>query len=359
MIDQRLATLTRIGSLLNSQGSLDVLLDMIVEASIDLMAAEACSLFLIDEEKKELFFHCVRGQNPEKLKNLRVPLGLGIVGTVALTGEPLLIVDAQNDPRWYKGVDEETSFVTRTILCVPLKTDKKILGALEVINKTNRASFNEEELDLFQALAGFAAVAIENANLKLDLELLFRDSLLALVNLIEASDSYTRGHSERVTAYSGLIAGEMDLEPQLLTLIETAGMLHDIGKIGIDNDIIRKPSKLNDEEFLAIQRHPTIGFNAVKDIHQLSRVLPGILHHHERFDGRGYPQKLVGVEIPLIARIIAIADTYDAMTSTRPYRPALEREVAVMEIERCAGSQFDPMIVPFFLQAIRKNPSLF
>ncbi|HEY9766048.1 MAG TPA: HD-GYP domain-containing protein, partial [Chroococcales cyanobacterium] len=201
--------------------------------------------------------------------------------------------------------------------------------------------------------------AIENANLKLDLELLFRDGLLALVNLIEASDSYTRGHSERVTAYSGLIAREMDLGQEPLALIETAGMLHDIGKIGIDGDIIRKPSKLNDEEFLAIQRHPSIGFNAVKDIRQLSHVLPGILNHHERFDGRGYPQKLVGVEIPLVARIIAIADTYDAMTSTRPYRPALDREVAIQEIERCAGTQFDPMIVPFFIRAIRKNPALF
>ncbi|MGE5707679.1 MAG: HD-GYP domain-containing protein, partial [Bacteroidota bacterium] len=249
---------------------------------------------------------------------------------------------------------QETDFVTKSILCVPLKAEKRILGALEVINRKDDDFFGDVDLEIFQALAGFAAVAIDNARLAHDLERLFRDSVRSLVNLIEASDAYTRGHSERVTSYAGMLVEAMGLSMEIKQSIETAGMLHDIGKIGIGPEIIRKPGKLSDEEFKIIQQHPEIGFRSVKDIHLLEGVLPGILHHHERFDGRGYPRGLAGEEIPFMARIIAIADTYDAMTSTRPYRPALPVEVALAEIERCAGTQFDPRLVPFFIRAIRE-----
>lgn len=352
---QALATLTRISSLLNAQKNLDSLLDIIVDASTDLMASEAGSLFLIDEEKQELFFHCTHGDKGERLRSLRIPMGVGIAGHVAQTGEPLLISDAQNDPRFYREIDKKTELLTRSILCVPLKADTKMLGALEVLNKKNGAIFTALDLELFTALAGIAAIAIYNMQLHLDLEDRFQDGIRALVNLIEASDSYTRGHSERVTYYSRMIAQELTLSEEMVFSIETAGMLHDIGKIGVASDIIRKPSRLTEEEYQAIQSHPTIGYNSIKEMRQLGDVLLGILHHHERYDGKGYPSGIKGLEIPLMARIIAVADTYDAMTSTRPYRPALAPGIAIDEIQRNAGTQFDPVVAEAFIEALKRQ----
>lgn len=352
---QALATLTRISSLLNAQKNLDALLDIIVDASTDLMASEAGSLFLIDEEKQELYFHCTHGDKGERLRSLRIPMGVGIAGHVAQTGEPLLIADAQKDPRFYREIDKKTELLTRSILCVPLKADNKMLGALEVLNKKNGAIFTALDLELFTALAGIAAIAIYNMKLHLDLEDRFQDGIRALVNLIEASDSYTRGHSERVTYYSRMIAEELTLNEDMVFSIETAGMLHDIGKIGIASDIIRKPTRLTDEEYQAIQSHPTIGYNSIKEMRQLGEVLQGILHHHERYDGKGYPGGIKGLEIPLMARIIAVADTYDAMTSTRPYRPALAPNIAIAEIEKNAGTQFDPVVAEAFIEALKRQ----
>ena len=196
---------------------------------------------------------------------------------------------------------------------------------------------------------------IDNLNLaNAEKERLFVSSIKALANAIEARDSYTRGHSERVTKYSVKIAQKMGIDGEEVEKIRYAAVLHDIGKIKIKEEILNKPGKLTNEEFNILKQHPTHGAKMLKPVEEFNEILPYLYHHHERFDGRGYPQGLSGVNIPLASRIMAVADTFDAMTSNRPYRRAMPVSKAVTELENNSGTQFDPDIVKIFL-AIIKN----
>ena len=182
-----------------------------------------------------------------------------------------------------------------------------------------------------------------------DLSELFYKTLKAISCALDAKDAYTNGHSLRVTLYSLMLANELHLDNRTLEGIETAGLLHDIGKIGIPQSVLCKNGKLTDEEFAIMQSHPEKGEKIIMNIEKLKMVSYWLKSHHERWDGKGYPQGLAGEDIPLSARIIAIADTYDAMTSTRPYRKALEHDVAIAEIQKCAGAQFDPALAQKFV----------
>jgi putative two-component system response regulator len=167
---------------------------------------------------------------------------------------------------------------------------------------------------------------------------------------IDAKDRYTRGHSERVGLMASKMAAAIGMDKTLVEQYRIAGLVHDVGKIGVPEGVLTKPGRLTDEEFAQIKLHPGIGYNILKDIPALSASLPGVLSHHERWDGRGYPNKISGEEIPLIARVLALADTFDAMSSNRSYRPALPRHKVLEEIARCAGSQFDPQLAPIFVK---------
>ncbi len=182
-----------------------------------------------------------------------------------------------------------------------------------------------------------------------DLSELFYKTVKSISCALDAKDSYTNGHSLRVTMYSLMLAKELNLDNRTMESIETAGLLHDIGKIGIPQSVLCKNGKLTDEEFAIMKSHPEKGEKIIMNIEKLKMVSNWLKSHHERWDGRGYPQGLAGEDIPLSARIIAIADTYDAMTSTRPYRKALSHEIAISEIQKCAGSQFDPKLAEKFI----------
>lgn len=171
----------------------------------------------------------------------------------------------------------------------------------------------------------------------------------AMIKALEAKDFYTRGHSQRVTIYSLAIAAELGMTGQELEDLRRASVLHDLGKIGVREAVLNKPGKLTEEEFAEIVRHPETAVRILEPIPFFRSLLPSILHHHERFDGKGYPSRLAGNDIPLASRIMSIADTFDAMTSTRAYRKALPVADAIAEIRRCSGTQFDPDIVPAFL----------
>jgi len=175
-------------------------------------------------------------------------------------------------------------------------------------------------------------------------------SIDALIKALEAKDIYTRGHSQRVTMYSVAIGKAMRLQPEQIEILRQAAVLHDLGKIGVREAILNKPGRLTPEEFQEITQHPVVSTRILQPIPFFRPLLPGILHHHERFDGKGYPDGIGGLDIPLESRIMSIADTFDAMTSTRAYRKALSLEEANQEILRCSGTQFDPEIVPVFLR---------
>ena len=195
-----------------------------------------------------------------------------------------------------------------------------------------------------------------------DLRELFYKTIKLIAAALDAKDPYTHGHSMRVTMYSMILAKKLNLDDTMLEEIETAGLLHDIGKIGIPQSILCKPGKLTNEEFEVMKSHPEQGEKMLKDIKKLTLISNWLRTHHEKWDGTGYPNGLKGEEIPLSGRIIALADTYDAMTSDRPYRKALSHETAIDEIKRCAGTQFDPVLAQLFIdnqeeiRAAKENP---
>jgi len=181
------------------------------------------------------------------------------------------------------------------------------------------------------------------------------NAIVALAAALDARDPYTYGHSQKVAKYAVMLGEAIGIEPERLSALKTAALLHDIGKIGVPDSLLLKQQRFNDDERKEIQKHSTIAASIIKNIPSLVNLLPHILHHHERFDGTGYPEGIKGEEIPLESRILAIADSYDAMTSLRPYRPTLKMQDAIAELRQCAGTQFDPKLVKAFCEVIGQN----
>jgi len=321
-----------------------------IEAATRLMDAEAGSLLLVDQETEELFFEVALGDKGEELKEIRLKRGEGIAGWVAVHKEPIMIHDVQSDQRFFKLADEKTTFMTKNMICVPVETKEKILGVLQSINK-KEGSFDKEDMKVFIALANQVAIAIENAYLYEELKKAFYDTAMALVDAIEKRDPYTGGHTKRVMEYSVAIGKAMELSKKELEDLRLAAILHDVGKIGVRDDVLLKEDKLNPHEQEKMSRHPEYGAEILSHVKQLKDIIPGVRSHHERFDSKGYPDNLGGKEIPLIGRIIAVADTFDAMTTDRPYRKALSFKVALKELRSNIRSQFDEEVVEAFSMA--------
>ena len=234
-----------------------------------------------------------------------------------------------------------------SLVSVPLRMKTRLLGWISVASFTKQKRFNEGHRKLLSIVGSRAAAAIENARLYEDLRATFQQTIQGLARAIDKMDRYTAGHSERVATYATYLAVRLGLAPDVVEIVRQSALMHDIGKIGCVMNL-NKPGKLTQDEYEVFKRHPAYGKDILDPIKFLHPLVPGVHLHHERWDGRGYPLGLGGNDVPLIARIIAVADTYDAMTSDRAYRRALPHEVAVGEIERCSGSQFDPEIAHSF-----------
>lgn len=277
-------------------------------------------------------------------RHISMKLGEGLAGNVAVSGKGEIVNDVSSDPRFAVGDSPISS-----IICVPLKIKDKIIGVINV-HSESPYSYTAESLKLLTTLSSQVAIAIENARLHEDLRETFLATIETLAETIEKRDPYTAGHTKMVSEYSLAMGEEIGLSEARLDRLRLSSILHDIGKIGIRDDILLKKGKLSDEEVAEMKKHAQYGHEILSPISQLKDILDGGKYHHERYDGQGYPDGLKGEEIPIEARIIAIADSYDAMTSDRPYRQGLSREVAREELIRCSGTQFDPEIVETFLK---------
>ncbi len=239
----------------------------------------------------------------------------------------------------------------REALLLPLMRKQTPIGVMVGMHKTGAdPAISSYDIQLMESTAGFLGAFLDNVAVYEEQRQMFLGTVHALTAAIDAKDRYTRGHSERVAHLSARLAEATGMNAEQVHRVWIAGLVHDVGKIGVPEAVLSKQGRLTDEEFAQIKRHPEIGHHILKDIRPLSDVLPGVLYHHEKYDGRGYPTKLVGQQIPLLARIIALADTFDAMSSTRSYRPAMPREKVLEEIRRCAGSQFDPGLACKFVE---------
>ena len=351
----RLSLLSHLSKILNSTLDHQEIRKRAMEAATRLMKAEVGSLLLVDEKRRQLYFEVVLGEREEEIKTISLNFGEGIAGWVARHGTPLIVNSPEKDPRFFKGVDERIGFKTRNIICVPVKTREKTIGVLEAVNKQKKGGFNQEDLSLLTSLADQVAIALDNSRLYQELESTFFQTADSLADTIEKRDPYTGGHTQRVTLYTQAIGKYLQLKPLERKWLKIASVLHDIGKIGIEDHILRKPERLSPEEFNMIKRHSDIGAKIIEHIWQLREIVPGVKHHHEQVDGKGYPDGLKGEEIPVLAKIVAVADTYDAMTTDRPYRKAIHREAAVEELKRCSGTQLDREVVGAFIQAYQSG----
>lgn len=352
---KQLSTLNQVGNLLISTLDQTVVRHRAMEAVTKLMRAETGSLLLLDAADGKLYFEVALGKQGKKLKKIRLDIGEGIAGWVAMHGKPLIIPDVTKDKRFQKKVDKSSKFRTRDMVCVPVKIKGKVIGVLQAINRIGGEPFKKADLELFQLFSNQAAIALDNARLYEEIRDAFYATSGALAEAIEKRDPYTGGHTKRVLEYCLAIAGELKLKPGDLEVLKLSAVLHDIGKIGIEDRILKKDAPLNSEEAASMRTHPQCGAEILKHVPQMKDIVPGMLHHHERVDGLGYPCGYKNSEIPLTAKIISVADTYDAMTTTRPYRKGLASGLALKELRRFSGRQFDPKVVNAFMKAFRKG----
>ncbi|HOI91231.1 MAG TPA: GAF domain-containing protein [Candidatus Rifleibacterium sp.] len=340
-----LNTLHEVGKNLGLVLDINKLLELVIDLTARVLGGvKTSSIILHDEETDCLQVMLYKGSR--SIASLQpIKAGEGIAGKVFERGEPIIIND-------FSSTDQGTGVTGRSSICVPLKVKEKTIGVLSVSDKLTGDPFDGSDLDMLVTLASQISVSLYNAQLYEDLEASYLSAVRALANSIDAKDAYTRGHSERVARYSMEIGRVMGLTGDEIKNLHIGALLHDIGKIGIAEAIINKSSRLTDEEYQEIKTHPSRGASIIEPAKFLKEKVPLIKYHHERFDGKGYPDGLKGEEIPLMARIVCCADSFDAMTSKRAYRDTMPLEEARKELIRCSGSQFDPRVVNAFLEVL-------
>ena len=354
----RLIEIETIGTKLRKDIEIKELINNIIVSAQKMLEAEACSLYLVDDNKKELYFEVALGEKGHLLKKVKVKIGEGVSGTVAQTGEILNIPDISKDERFNKNrkVADSIGFKEKAMLTVPIKLRDEVLGVIQFINKKGGGVFTKRDEETVLLLIQIQIVNnLEKAILYDRLRQTFVDSIETLVSTIEARDENTKGHSKRVSELASVLGMYLQIGIKEVEKLRSAGILHDVGKIGIRDAVLNKQGPLSDEEYRIMKTHPQLGDAILQNVSSLEPCIrEAAKHHHERFDGRGYPDHLKGEEIPLFARILAVVDTYDAMTCDRVYRKGLPKEVALEEIEKGRGTQFDPYIAGEFIEMMKE-----
>lgn len=327
----------------------EVLIPLILQEVNGAIEAEAQSLWLVDRETGLLACRYATGPRAERIKKVTVPIGVGIVGSSVARQVAILVPDAQEEDLVFREADRATGFVTRSLVCVPLLRQGAAIGAIEAVNKRDGRRFTKEDLDLLETIAASAALSIENARLYADLSVSYESTLEALMGALDSRDRETEGHSRRVREYTARLALQLGLSSAEIATIRRGALIHDIGKISIPDAILNKAGPLDDEERRIMRMHPLTGYEMLFGIPSLRDELSIVLAHHERWDGTGYPFGLAGEAIPLSARLFALSDTFDAVTSDRPYRRGRTCREAIEVIAGETGRQFDPAAVSAFL----------
>jgi HD-GYP domain-containing protein (c-di-GMP phosphodiesterase class II) len=333
------------------------MLEQVIKMTQKTLNASAASILLFRDNDQDLYFEVTSGPVGKALRQVKLSTQYGIAGQVARTGEPLIVNDVTRSENFHKMIDDYTGFSTKSLVCAPLTVHRKILGVIEVLNKLDGSQFEDQDLDAVISVANTAAMAIENTKLHQTVLDAYKSTIKSLAATIDAKDPYTRGHSQRVMEYSLLTGANLSLSSEEMETLEYASILHDIGKISVDSAILNKPDSLNEIEWERIQEHPTIGANLLRGISFLEKASDLVLYHHERYNGEGYPTGLGGNALPLGARIIAVADAFDSMTTDRSYRGAMTVDQAIKELNKCSGDQFCPVAVKAFTSALRMNTS--
>ncbi|MBI4323091.1 MAG: HD domain-containing protein [Candidatus Omnitrophica bacterium] len=346
--------LSRIGTAIVSFEGIETVLEMIMEQSCAAMEAQAGSLLILNDATQQLEPKVGWSLDGRRVPTQPVRLGEGIAGSVAKAMKPMRGTGSLPAI----GVADHAAG-DGEVLCVPMAIREKPLGVLAVFRASMSRAFTEDDEALLTSIGSQVAVAVENYQLNQDIERTYLEAIMALALAVEAKEAYTAGHSKRVAFYAQKIAELMGLDEDARKLISNAGLLHDVGKIGVKDVILLKPEALTPEELHVMRQHPSIGEAILKPLRSLGKVAEMVHCHHEHYDGSGYPRGLKGEQIPLGARILVVADSYDSMVTDRPYRKRLSLEEAKDELCKWAGTHFDPQAVKAFLRFLdEKEPRL-
>ncbi|MBN1793646.1 MAG: HD domain-containing protein [Candidatus Omnitrophica bacterium] len=350
--------LQKVSSAMASPQGVDELLSLVVENTVAALEAKSGALMLVSpDDNEELQITSSFGLDEKKALTYSLKVGEGVIGWVAkdgksirATGAPLadIVIDDSG------GAPEKSEDIERNFLSVPVVHKEKIVGVLTVMDKRAVHGFSTDDEVLLSNLASQIAIAIENSRLNEDIERTYVETITALAMAVEAKDPYSHGHSKRVGVYATKIAQAMGLNEDALKVIRDGSVLHDVGKIGIKDGVLQKQGPLTEDEYKVMCDHSVIGEAIIKPVHSLRQVADMVRHHHEKYDGGGYPDGLEGDEIPITARVLSVADCYDAMTTDRPYRKALSKETAKLELLKGIGTQFDGKVVEAFVKIVDK-----
>jgi HD-GYP domain-containing protein (c-di-GMP phosphodiesterase class II) len=348
----KLTLLAQYGYQLVREHHVDKLIDLLAAQVRELLEADRCSVFILDPEKNELYSRVAHGVEGQILY---FSIDSGVVGHVARTGETLNIKNAYQHAHFNPESDLKNNYKTQTILCMPMKNLKKqVLGVFQVLNKRSGV-FTDEDEGLLSLLSSIAAATLENMELhkkviKSEFETITR--LLALVQLRDTKD--LAGHLSRMSQYSRLIAEALGWSEEETELIYMASPMHDIGKVGVPDSILLADRQLTPEEYEEMKKHTVYGHQILEDAESdlLKMARNVAVAHHERYDGSGYPHGLKGEQIPLEARIVAVADVFDALISRRVYKQGWEYDTAVDYILKWRGQHFDPVVVDAFVKCL-------
>ena len=349
---KNLETIYEVGNAINSIRTIDQLLDQIAEKLLEVFADVQRVCILLEDESRDFKPRFIK--NRAEIVGSPFQISRSIVNKSVEEQVCILANDASHDAR-FSAAESIIAMKLRSVMCAPLVSKGTVLGLIYLDNREKPNCFDENDMVLLSALANQSATALENSRLYENLQKAYHESILALMNTVEAKDPYTRGHSQRTSRYSLGIAQEMKLSEEDCKRIKTAAELHDIGKIGVRDLIIGKDSPLSTMEFYTLKAHVLTGENILRPIEYLSFALPTVRHHHEHYDGSGYPDGLKGDEIPLGARIVGVADALDAMTTQRPYNKPMPMKKALKELKPLRGKQFDPAVIDALVRFATQN----
>lgn len=366
--DRKLSSLMELGTRFTSSKDVGRLMEQTLRVALSDTGATAGYIMLMDEEANELVTEVAFSTGEQYPFPERRVLGEGVEGYVAQTGKPLLL-SRREETRRQEGADllPSLQYDGEAALCVPLvETAPKgggapaagrMIGTFSLFNHLPGGRFLSDDMDLVRTIACLTTMALVNAQLYQSQRESFVNSLQVLARTLDAKDPYTQGHSYRVSELCVMIAKKLGIAPEMIEELHNGALLHDIGKIGVPDEILRKPGRLTDDEFEKMKQHPVIGFEICQPLGLGEGILMLIRNHHEKLDGTGYPDGLKFGELPLLLRIICVADAFDAMSSSRPYRKSMATEVRNEQLNRFAGTQFDPIIVET-LKGLLRNGEL-
>ena len=335
----------KIGEATTSSRGIDSLLELILQSISSAVSASGGFIMLVDTDSAQVKPSVIYSEDgkPVDISGVKLEGKKGIIAKVIDEDKPIV---ASQDDIWANGLPFQS------LLCVPLDYKNKVAGLIAVFDKKHGLSFSTDDISLFKDVASQTAVAILNYQLNMDVEKAYLDTIRALAMAVEAKDPYSGGHLDRVATYTTTIGKKLGLNEEDMKNLHDGAYLHDLGKIGIRDDVLQKTGKLSAEEYEEMKKHAIIGETIMKPVKSLSKLCSIVRSHQERWDGSGYPDSLKGEAIPLHARILAIADVYDALVTERPYKKALTKEEAKGELRKLAGVKLDKRIVDAFLETL-------